>query len=62
MTKRYFVLLSGQKGQAVPMTDGPDDELATFDTIGEAEDAAERTIFGKHFGYSIFDREDPVSR
>lgn len=52
--KPYFVMLSTQRGgAAVPLT--VDDEMGFFATIKEAKAAAESTVFGREFGYEVFE-------
>lgn len=51
--KPYFVMLSTQRGGALPLM--VDEEMGFFTTIREAKDAAESTVFGREFGYEVFE-------
>jgi hypothetical protein len=52
MMKAYFAILTCQNGGITPMLDG--EELATFDTLDECDEAAKQTVLGHHFGYEVF--------
>lgn len=54
MMKDYFVMLNTQNGGITPLMSG--DEIATFDTPGEANDAGKENMLGAHFGFEIFGR------
>jgi len=58
--KRYFVILNGANGNLVPMTEGDDDRLATYDTLVEAQTAAEQLPIACAWGYNVFDRDNPA--
>jgi hypothetical protein len=50
----FFVILTTQNVTPAPMM-LENEELATFDTEVEAEEAAKDNILGKHFGYEIYE-------
>jgi len=60
MGKSYFAMLYNQPGtRLVPMCD-PDGELLMYATREEAAHAAQRTAYGEHFGYDIFEAGNGV--
>jgi hypothetical protein len=54
MMKDYFVMLNTQNGGITPLMS--DEEIATFDTPGEAKDAGKENMLGAHFGFEVFGR------
>ena len=60
MTKPFFAMLYNQAGtRLVPMCD-PEGELLMYATVEEAAHAAQRTAYGEHFGYDIYEAGDGV--
>jgi hypothetical protein len=51
--KNYFVILSDQQGNPVPMAD-PEGNMYFMETHEESQKAAQNTFFGHHFGFEIF--------
>lgn len=58
-TDECFVILTTQPGGITPLTD-EDGELATFATAAAAEEAAQGSVLGFHFGFEVFRRGDGV--
>ena len=55
MEKDYFVMLNTQPGGITPMTD-ENGELAMFELLSSASEAAINNPLGAHFGYEVFER------
>lgn len=57
---RYIVLLETPKGKLVPMRsdDQTDDTLPEFSSQREARKAALDSIFGREFGFRVYDADD----
>jgi hypothetical protein len=53
MKKDFFVMLNHPNGGIVPMVDD-DEDLATFDTVEEAESAARNSSLGDACGFEVF--------
>lgn len=54
MKKEFFVMLNTQNGGITPLVSGEREDLATFDTVEEAEEAAKSSSFGDAFGFEVF--------
>ena len=49
----YFVMLNCTGGRITPMTDS-DDNVAMFETIEEANEAARDNMLGEAYGFEVF--------
>lgn len=60
MKTPFFVMLYNQSGtKLIPMLDS-DGNLAMYLTREEAVHAAQRTLFGEHFGYDIYEAGNDI--
>lgn len=53
-TSGWFVMLTTQRGNPVPLIDGDTMDPKLFDTEEEASKAADAHILGEAFGYEVF--------
>ncbi len=54
-TDEFFVMLTTQPGGITPLTD-EDGELVIFASAAAAEEAAQGSVLGHHFGFEVFKR------
>jgi hypothetical protein len=58
---KHFVILGSPYGNILPLLDPnrAGDSLALFDSRVDATQAAERTVHGGHFGFTVYTTEVP---
>lgn len=57
----FFATLNHPNGGVVPLMDAEGEQVATFNTVKEAEDAIKTSTLGHHYGGRVFNHDQPIS-
>ena len=58
MEEDYFVMLTTMSGSYTPLMNSEGDDIARYKTMEEARTAANSSLLGNMYGWSIFDIAD----